>query len=53
MDLMREKHINEMNRLKMAIEKSNSEYLKRDYTKAYNRMKLELKEYDSYKNPKN
>lgn len=53
MDIMRERHINEMNRLKEAIEKSNSDYLKRDYTKAYKKMQKELEEYDSYKCPKN
>lgn len=53
MDIMRERHINEMNRLKEAIEKSNSNYLKRDYIKAYKKMQEELEEYDSYKCPKN
>ena len=31
MDKMREKHVAEIERLKTAIEKTDSEYLKRDY----------------------
>ena len=34
MDKMREKHVAEIERLKTAIEKTDSEYLKRDYGKA-------------------
>ena len=49
MDIMRNKHIAEMQRLKTAIDKTNSEYLKRDYKKALKRMQRELKEYDRYK----
>ena len=49
MDKMREKHVAEMERLKTAISKTNSEYLKRDYEKALKRMSAELKEYDRYK----
>jgi hypothetical protein len=49
MDKMREKHIAEMERLKDAIDKTESEYLKRDYKKALKRMSAELKEYDRYK----
>ena len=49
MDKMREKHIAEMERLKNAIDKTKSEYLKRDYKKALKRMSAELKEYDRYK----
>ena len=48
MDIMRNKHIAEMQRLKTAIDKTNSEYLKRDYKKALKRMQRELKEYDRY-----
>lgn len=50
MDKMREKHIAEMERLKEAIARSTSPYLKRDYTKAYKRMERELAEYDRYRN---
>ena len=46
---MREKHVAEMERLKTAMEKTDSEYLKRDYSKALKRMERELKEYDRYK----
>ena len=49
MDKMREKHVAEMERLKTAMEKTDSEYLKRDYKKALKRMSAELKEYDRYK----
>ena len=49
MDKMREKHVAEMKRLKTAIAKAKSEYLKRDYSKALKRMERELKEYDRYK----
>ena len=46
MDKMREKHVAEMERLKTAMEKTDSEYLKRDYGKALKRMERELREYD-------
>ena len=49
MDKMREKHVAEMERLKTAIKKTDSEYLKRDYKKALKRMSAELKEYNRYK----
>lgn len=49
MDKQREKHIKEMQRLKEALIKTKSEYLKRDYTKALKRMEKDLKEYDKYK----
>ena len=49
MDKMRRKHIEEMNRLSKAIIKTNSKCLKNDYTKALNRMRLELIEYDEFK----
>ena len=49
MDIMRKKHIDEMNRLKEAIEKTNSKHLKADYSNALKRMQNELKEYDRYK----
>lgn len=50
MDKMREKHVAEMERIKDAIARSNSPYLKKDYTKAYKRMERELAEYDRYRN---
>lgn len=49
MDRMREKHIQEMERLKTAIEKTKSPKLKRDYTKALKEMERELKDYDRFK----
>ena len=49
MDIMRNKHIAEMQRLKTAIDKTKSEYLKRDYKKALKRMQRELRDYDRYK----
>ena len=49
MDRMREKHVQEMERLKAAIQKTKSPNLRRDYTKALNGMKRELKEYDRFK----
>ena len=49
MDRAEEKHIAEMNRLKDARERTTSEYLKRDYTKAIRRMQNELREYRRYK----
>lgn len=49
MDKMRRKHIEEMNRLSEAIIKTNSKFLKNDYAKALNRMRLELIEYDEFK----
>lgn len=49
MDKMRKKHVAEMERLKAAIKKTNSEYLKRDYTKALKRMQSELDVYDNIK----
>ena len=49
MDKMRNKHVAEMERLKEAIAKTESEYLKKDYTKALRRMEKELVEYDRYR----
>lgn len=48
-DRMRAKHIAEIRRLEEAIKRTNSEYLKRDYTKNLNMMKKELREYDRFK----
>lgn len=49
MDKMRDMHIAEMNRIKDAIVRSKSPYLKADYYKAYKRMEKELAEYDRYR----
>ena len=45
----RDEHIAEIRRLKCAIQKTRSPYLKRDYQKALNRKKKELLVYDRYK----
>ena len=45
----REKHVEEMRRLAMAIRKTSSPQLKRDYTKRLRKMSHELKIYDSYR----
>lgn len=42
----RKRHLEEMKRLKAAINKTESPFLKRDYTKAYKRMQKELRTYD-------
>lgn len=42
-------YVAEMNRLREAIKKTNSEYLKADYSKALKRMKRELKEYHRFR----
>ena len=49
MDKMRKNRVAESERRKTAMEKTDSEYLKRDYGKALKRMQRELKEYDRYK----
>ena len=49
MDKMRQRHVDEINRLKDAIAKTESEHLKNDYGKALRRMQNELREYDRYK----
>lgn len=48
MDKMREKHVAEIRRLQNAINKTKSEHLRRDYSKALVRMQNELLEYDGY-----
>lgn len=53
MDKMREKHLCEMQRLSESIQKTKSEHLKTDYTKAYRRMYRELKEYDEWHKKQN
>lgn len=52
MDKQREIFVNEMIRLKKAIDKTESIYLKRDYLKALKKMIKELAEYDNYRKPK-
>ena len=42
----RQKFIEEMNRLKQAIAKTTSKYLKKDYTKQLKQMQKDLAEYD-------
>lgn len=49
MDKMRQAHITEMRRLQAAIDKTDSETLKRDYGKRLKQMSHELKIYDKYK----
>lgn len=49
MDKQREKFVSEINRMEEAINKSKSEKLKRDYSKALKKMKRELKDYDNFK----
>lgn len=45
----REAHIAEMRRLEEAIAKTKSDKLRKDYGKALNRMRHELKIYDAYR----
>lgn len=45
----RQRHLEEIERIKIAIKSTRSKYLKRDYTKAYKRMMRELHEYDFYR----
>lgn len=49
MDKAEQAHIAEMERIKVAMEKTDSHYLKRDYAKALRRMQNELKEYRRFK----
>ena len=44
-----QRHIAEMERLKEAIKNTNSEYLKRDYSKQLKKMESELLEYRYWK----
>ena len=48
MDKARDMHVAAMRRLQNAINKTKSEHLKRDYSKALVRMRNELLEYDRY-----
>jgi len=49
MDRMREKYTEEMKRLEKSILLTSSKYLKKDYTKAICKMKMELRDYDKFK----
>ncbi len=51
-DKMRQKHVEEMERLERAIKKTDSKYLKNDYMKKLKEMRLELIEYDRFKSGK-
>lgn len=45
-----ERHIEEIKRYQIAINKTDSAYLKNDYSKKINRMIKELREYCHYRN---
>ena len=49
MDKAEEKHVKEMERLKQALQKTDSIFLRRDYEKALKRMQNELKEYRRFR----
>lgn len=49
MDKAEQRQIAEINRMKEALSKTSSPFLKRDYSKAIKRMESELKEYRSWK----
>ena len=49
MDKARESFVREITRLRIAYNKTKSNYLRRDYGKAISRMEKELAEYDAYK----
>lgn len=49
MDKARETFVYEIDRLKVACEKTKSDYLRRDYGKAIRRMERELRDYDRFK----
>jgi len=49
MDKQREAFVCEINRLRTAVRKTKSDFLKKDYGKAIRRMERELAEYDRYK----
>lgn len=48
MDKARKQHLAEIERLKIALEKTKSPHLKKDYTKAIKRKERELKQYDFF-----
>ena len=45
----KDRHIEEIERLKLAIQRTQSPYLKRDYKKAIRKKEKELLAYDRYK----
>ena len=45
----REEFVSQMERLRKAIKKTESEYLKRDYKKALRNMELELRDYNRFR----
>lgn len=49
MDKQRQKHIEKMQELRAAIEKTDSKYLRRDFGKALRRMDRELRQYDGFR----
>ena len=51
-DKRRQEFVDEMERLKQAIRKTHSEYLKKDYIKALKTMKRELTDYDRFMSEK-
>ena len=48
MDKQREIYIQELKRLKMALKKTKSTYLKRDYQKAIKQMERDIRDYDRF-----
>lgn len=48
MDKQRQKFVEEINQLRVAVNSTKSKYLKKDYQKAIRRMEIELKEYDAF-----
>lgn len=53
MDKQREIFVSEIRRLEEAVDKTKSKYLRRDYSRAIQKMKSELAEYDRYKSLSN
>ena len=49
-DKQRDAFVAEIMRLENAVKKTNSKYLKKDYGKRIAKMRMELKQYDKYKN---
>lgn len=47
-DKRRQEFVDEMNRIRQAIKRTDSEYLKRDYSKALKVMERELADYDRF-----
>ena len=49
MDKAEQRQVAEINRMKNAMGKTSSSFLKRDYSKAIKRMESDLKEYRAWK----